>query len=120
MAKTESTHRGEFLVSEANGQRSREQVTIESGQDLNAGHVLGQVSSSGEYKEYDPSNADGSETAVATAYDAVDATSGAKDAVIVSRDAEIDAAQLTWFSGATDAEKETGKDELANEGIIAR
>lgn len=118
---TEGKHRGEYLVSEANGWRSRASVTFESGQTLKPGHVLGQVTASGEYKEYNPGNADGSETAVAIAYDHVDASGGATAAPITVRDAEVNAAELTWFDGASDAEKSTGLDELeANSGIVAR
>lgn len=40
---TEGKHAGEFLVSEASGFRSRETVTILSGQDVSAGDVLGKV-----------------------------------------------------------------------------
>ncbi|MDX2223601.1 MAG: head decoration protein [Rhodospirillaceae bacterium] len=40
---TETMHPGEFLISEAAGNRSREKVTVLSGQNLKAGHVLGAV-----------------------------------------------------------------------------
>lgn len=40
---TEGMHRGEFLVSEANGMRSREIVTIALGENLAAGAVLGKL-----------------------------------------------------------------------------
>lgn len=208
----EGRHAAEFLVSEANGHRSRETVTIENGQDLEAGHVLGRVvagstsatadsgntgdgtigsistlagakegdyvvtfiepatdagefqvedpdgenvgtgtvgsqfsgggiqftisdgatdfvagdqftitvSGSGEYKEYDPTATDGSGTAVAILYDAVDATGGAEEAAIIAREAEVDENALTWFSGATTGQKDTGKAELAERGIITR
>jgi hypothetical protein len=210
--KTEETHRGEFLVSEANGGRSREKVTIESGQNLVAGAVLGEVvggsisasadggntgdgtigslsvqsgaqggdyivtivepgtdageftvedpdgenvgtgtvgsqftgggiqftlsdgttdfvagdrftitvSGSGEYKEYDPTATDGSSTAIAVLYGPADASAAATDGTIITRDAEIDEAQLTWFDGATASQKTTGKAELAERGIITR
>lgn len=39
----ETTHAGEFILSEANGNRSREEVTILTGQDLVAGTVLGKI-----------------------------------------------------------------------------
>lgn len=118
---TEDQHRGEFLVSEANGYRSRESVTVESGQTLKPGHVLGQVSASSEYKEYNPSNADGSETAVAVCYDHVDASGGATAAPIVARDAEVNDAELVWFDGASDSQKTAGLNELAAQsGIVAR
>ena len=40
---TEGQHKAEFLVSEAEGTISRETVTIASGQNLKAGHVLGKI-----------------------------------------------------------------------------
>ena len=43
VAKTEGTHAGEHVVSEANGGRSRETVTVLSGQSLAAGQVLGRI-----------------------------------------------------------------------------
>ncbi|MDD3028834.1 MAG: head decoration protein [Alphaproteobacteria bacterium] len=41
---TEGQHKAEFLVSEANGTASRDVVAILAGQNLKAGHVLGQIS----------------------------------------------------------------------------
>jgi hypothetical protein len=41
---TEGRRTAEYIVSEDNGSRSREQVTLLSGQVVKAGHVLGQVS----------------------------------------------------------------------------
>lgn len=43
MAKTETKHAGEFIVSEAPGSRSRDEVTILSGQVVGAGDVVGKV-----------------------------------------------------------------------------
>lgn len=40
---TESMHAGEFIVSEANGTRARETATLITGQDLEAGTVLGRI-----------------------------------------------------------------------------
>lgn len=213
MALTEGQHTAEFLVSEANGARSREVVTIVSGQTIKAGHVLGKITvgagssapfagntgdgamgaitvsagakpgayklviiepgtnvgkftvedpdgviigtgtvaaafsagglaftladgsadfiagdgftitvaaGSGKYKEYNPSNADGSQTAVAIAFDNVDASGGDKSAVVIFRDAEITSAELIWFSGASGGQKTTGLAQLALQGIIGR
>jgi hypothetical protein len=44
MALTETTHAGEFILSEAPGSRSRDNVVVLSGQDLEAGAVVGRVS----------------------------------------------------------------------------
>ncbi|WP_435102350.1 head decoration protein [Arhodomonas sp. AD133] len=118
--KTEGMHRGEFLVSEANGSRSRETVTIASGQVLEAGAVLGKVTASGEYTAYAPGATDGSEAAAAVLYDAVDTGEGTKEAVVVARDAEVNATELVWPSGATQTHIDNGTANLAANGIIAR
>lgn len=117
---TEARHTAEFMVSEANGYRSREQITIASGQTLEAGAVLGQITASGEYTEYNPANVDGSETAVAICYAPTDASAAAKQATIIARDAEVAAAALTWFAGATAPQIAAGTAELEAVGIIAR
>lgn len=213
---TEPAHAGEFILHEANGCRSREAVTVASGQNLVAGAVLGKISidttsitvaadagntgngtltkadpafaagvkvgvyrvtcvepgtdvgtfvvedpdgieigiatvgvafddvlkftiadgatdfvagdvftltvgaGAGTYAEYDPTAADGSQTAVAVLFDAVDASSEALAGVIVARDAEVTAAELTWFTGASSGQITTGTAELALQGIIAR
>lgn len=117
---SEGQHTGEFIVSEANGSRSREVVTLLAGSNLKAGAALGKITASGKYCEYNPSNSDGSQTAVAVLYDNVDATSADKEAVIVARDAEVNKAELQWFSGASDGQKTTGLGQLALVGIIGR
>lgn len=117
---TEGRHAAEFLVSEANGHRSRETVTIASGLTLEAGAVLGQVSASSEYTEYTPGATDGSEAAAAVLYDNVDTTDGAKEAVVVARDAEVAGAALVWPGGATQTHIDNGTANLASKGIIAR
>lgn len=43
MALNETTHAGGFILSEANGNRSREGAKLNSGQDLAAGTVVGQL-----------------------------------------------------------------------------
>jgi hypothetical protein len=43
MSLTETTHAGGFILSEANGNRSRENGTLNSGEDLQAGTVLGRL-----------------------------------------------------------------------------
>ena len=71
---TEGRYAGEFIVSEGNGKISRETVTVLSGQNLQAGAVLGKVTASGKYKALDPAAADGSQIATVILYDAVNAS----------------------------------------------
>lgn len=74
----------------------------------------------GQVKEYNPANTDGSGTPFGVLWDAVDASSAAAWGAAVVRDAEINAAELEWFSGATTAQKTTALATLAVAGLIAR
>lgn len=211
---TEGKHAAEFLVSEAAGSRSRERITVLSGETLVAGAVLGKVTvgaatpaafagnaantgtiasvtlgagakagvykvviiepatnagkftvedpdgitigtgtvgvefagggltftvadgatdfsagegftitvaaGSGKYREYDPVNTDGSQTAAAVLFAAVDAATADRPGVAIVRDAEVNAAELSWFTNATTDQKAAGLAQLAVAGIIGR
>jgi len=72
---TEGRHPGEFLMTEANGQRSRDSITIASGAGIIApGTVLGKITASGKYLASAAGATDGSQTAVAIALYGCDAT----------------------------------------------
>lgn len=118
-SKTETVHDGEFLISEANGHQSREEVTVVSGQNLVGGAVVGKITASGKYKIYDNAAVDGSEVAAAVLFGAVDASGGDKKGVIIERDAEVNADLLNW--GANDATGKTaGIADLLTKGIKVR
>ncbi len=74
----------------------------------------------GKYKEYNPANTDGSQTAVAILYDDVDATSGDQTGVIIARQAEVNAGELVWFASADADQKAAGLEQLKIHDIIAR
>ena len=101
---TETRKAGEFLISEGNGNISREEVTVVSGQDLVAGELVGKVTASGKYATYDNGAADGTETAAGIIYADCDATGGDTLAAIVVRDAEVSSNTLTGSdaNGVTD------------------
>lgn len=116
-----------YLVSEANGTRSREVVTIAQGQNLLPGAVLGKVTATGKYVAVDPANGsgeggtpDGSQTAVAVLFAAVDTAAAEKPGVITARDAEVDAHALAWPAGTTEPQKTAALAQLAAVGIVAR
>ena len=117
---TEGRHAAEHLLSEATGTRARDVVTLITGQNLGAGTVLGKITASGKYTILAPAASDGSQNAAAVLFDAVDATSADKAAVINSRDCEVAAARLTWPGGATTAQKNAALAQLAALGIVAR
>lgn len=125
---TEGRYAAEFLMSEANGMRSRETVTIVSGAGVIApGTVLGKYTSgtnSGKYSPAPNAAADpdvGNQTAVAVALYGCDATSAAATCVVVARDAEVNRNMLTYASSVDDATKKATKaTQLAAVGIIVR
>ena len=61
--------------------------------------MLGQVTIGGKYKALDPASMDGSQTAAAVLYDAVDASAGDAESVAILRLAEVHADELVWPDG---------------------
>ena len=114
---TETNHAGEFLLSQANGDRSFEKVVLAAGNNLQAGTVLGKITASGKYSPYNDANIDGTETAAAILYDNVDTsvsgTNADTDVAVVSRDATVAADSLVGSDVA-------GVTDLAAIGIIVR
>jgi len=116
---TEGVHPAEFILSEANGYRSREMVRLAVGEDLEAGTVLGRVTASGEYVQWNPGAEppDGSETADAILYGHAHNPDSGQRVAIVARDAEVDGAKLIWPEGA---DVEAGIADLAEQNILVR
>ena len=123
-AKTENLpHAGGYIISELNT-FSRETVTINQGQNLRAGAVLGRLTASpnaGQYKAYDNAAGDGSETAVAILYDDCDATDGDKEAVAHIRGPmEVREISLVFAADQDAAAQTAAIADLANIDIITR
>lgn len=88
---TEGRHAGEALISEAPGHRSRENVTVLSGENLAACEVIGRVLTGG--------------AAVATAFAGNAGSEGAMGAITVTGPAKIGTYRLTIIEPATNAGK---------------
>ena len=115
---TEGTHTAEHLLEEANPKRSREQGTLASGK-----HVPGTVlalNADGDYVQLAPAANDGTETAVAVLYTAVDASTAPQPCVVHARDCTVQGAMLTWPAPATDPQIAAGIESLAALHIITR
>ncbi|TWG90330.1 bacteriophage lambda head decoration protein D [Mesorhizobium sp. J18] len=109
-----------FLVSEANGMyRSREEGTVAAGTapGLLAGTILGKLTAGGNYVQYNPAGADGSQTIAGILFEAA---VGTVKRTIVVRDCEVNGAHLIYQAGADDAAKATANAALAALGIIVR
>lgn len=119
MSISEGRHAGEFILSEADGQRSRDNVTIVSGQDLGPGAVLGKITASSKYAAVNQGASDGSQTVAGILIGACDATGGDVEAAIINTDAEVNGECLDWGSESA-AEQTTGIAELLTLGIKVR
>lgn len=126
MVETMNKGTAAFLVSEANGHRSRETATVTVAaadvtafpNGIPAGLVLGQVTASGKYARVDSGAADGTETAAAVLYEPIaNPAAGDYTRVAIVRDAEVAASKCT-FSAPANETAETA--DLATVGIIAR
>ena len=98
--KTEPLHTGGFIVSEANGNRSREVATVVSGQNLGVGEVV-QLDANGKLTAADGiPNSDDAEldtAVVGIMHAAIDASAGdIVNAVYIARDAEVNDADITY------------------------
>jgi len=114
--KTEGNHTGEFLLSEGNGNISREQVTVAQGATaIRSGTVMGKITASGKYIAYVDAAVDGSGVAAGILFADLPAQTGSVDhkAAIIARSAEVIASKIV----GSDANAVT---ELAALGIIQR
>jgi len=115
--KTEGTHAGGFIVSEANGTLSREKITVRQGQVLVAGQVIAK-DGNGKYGLYD--NDATNNAAAGILFDNVDATLGDVAAVGILRNAEVNANELVWGSVNDAGDITAGVADLLALGIILR
>jgi hypothetical protein len=114
MALNEGKHTGEFLLSEANGTRSREQVVISStAAAMVAGTLVGRITATGEYAAYNDAASDGTEVARGILYTNVADSTADQKAVIIARDAEVIGSELTGSNA-------NGVADLLAIGIIVR
>ena len=111
--KKEPMHAGEFLLSEGAGNISREAINVAAGSALNAGQVLGLVTSSGEFAPYVPTAEDGSQHAVAILFGPLGESDIVRRGRAVVRLAEVSEAHLTGL----DLE---GEKSLAEHFVIVR
>lgn len=118
MALTQGYQPYEFLLSEASGNRSRDQAvaTTTAGVALPSGTVMGKVTATGKLVKYVDTNTDGSQTAVAVLCTPMDGVVGDQKVTVINTDAEVFGAVLNGGTGV-DA---NGKADLALLNIKVR
>ncbi|MCG2662867.1 head decoration protein [Brevundimonas sp.] len=111
---------GHFILSEANGYRSRQRMTVGLAQTLLAGQVLGKLTTGGDYVKLAPAASDGSQTVAGIAFDDYVTTTEKVDGVSFERDGEVTLDKLVWPAGITDVQKTAAVAALAAKGVLAR
>jgi len=120
---TEGRHTADFIMSEANGHRSRAAGHIAAGNTVTPGMVLklGTAATSDEIGIYTQLLAATGNAAVAIAIYAAAPVSGDDvDIALLVRDAEVNGKMLTWPTAITLTEKAAAITALAALGIIIR
>lgn len=116
----ETAHPAEFIVSEANGRRSRDVVTVAAAADLPPGTVVGRITASGKVVRLAPAADNGSEDAYGVLlYPAAAASADDKVTAIV-RDAELNGTMLAWPAGISGPDKAAAIAALEARGLIVR
>lgn len=111
---------GAFLVSEANDYRSRDEITIASGQGkLPPGTVLALNAATGKYGAWISGDATYG-TASALLFQAVDATSADVKATGITRDAEAKKFLVAFAGAPNAAQKLAAYGQLQSKGIVVR
>ena len=117
--KTEQTRAGEFLLSEAESDRSRTQVTLTGGT-YKAGTVVGMLTADGKYTDLKTSGTDGNQNAAGVLYADVDASTEDAEGVVIDLDAQVIDELLVWPDGINDAKKTAAVKTLLAKGIKVR
>lgn len=119
---TDRARTGAYIVSEANGARSRALAVLAEGNDLEAGTVVAEVSE--DVYTALQAGGDGDEEAAsvpaAILYDNVNALEDDVRAVFSVRDMEANGHELKWPEGFGDAEIAEAEKVLADKGIVVR
>lgn len=119
---TEKHHAGGFLITEADGHYSRDNVTLDAGVGvaLEPGTVLGKITATGKYTPYDNSAGDGSQAAAAILYGAAPNTGADQTVCVIVRVAEVNGKELVWLDGSPPIDVTAGTADLKAIGIIVR
>ena len=122
MSIEENNRLGDLLKYEADKNYCREVMTVASGQNLKMGTVVGIKTATDEIKivSIDDEETDGSDLAFGVLLEDTDATSSAKKALVIARDAILASDYVVFPADSTaDQEKKITKD-LEKRGIVIR
>lgn len=112
----------DFVIAEANGTMSREQILLYRGARIEAGTVLGKRTADGLWAPLNVAAADGTQTAAGILRDARDALAGAdtRRAVAIVRNADVNGKKLIWPAGITVNQRKTAEGQLGSTAVLVR
>ena len=122
MSIEENNRLGDLLKYEADKNYCREVMTVASGQNLKMGAVVGVKSATDEIKIVSISDeeTDGSDSAFGVLLEDVDATSAAKKALVIARDAILASDYIVFPADSTSDQKKKITRDLEKRGIVIR
>ena len=122
MSMEENNRLGDLLKYEADKNYCREVMTVASGQNLKMGAVVGIKSATDEIKIVSISDeeTDGSDSAFGVLLEDVDATSAAKKALVIARDAILASDYVVFPADSTADQKKKIIKDLEKRGIVIR
>ena len=114
-----------FIVSESEGYRSRDDVTVTVPADTTyaAGTILGKITATDKFVRHAATAVDGSEVEAGILYETLANTTGSavdSESVSFARDAEVNGSELTYEAGADATQITTSDAALKALGIIVR
>lgn len=112
----------EFIISEANEQRSRGQQVL-AADPVNVrlpGTVLGKLTANGQLVPYNPAGADGSQNFEAILFARQEASATTTRVTTVERDCEVNGRKLVYVNTLTAPQKATFEAAASAKGVIVR
>lgn len=120
MIITEGANLADLLKYEAPNLYSREEVTVEAGQNLKLGTVVGRVSATDQIKQFNPTAEDGSQKAIGVLLQNVDASEKTEMAIMAAREVLVAKKYVIWPSEITEEQKKSATENLYDRGIVLR
>ena len=122
MERIEHPRSLDSVLSEEYGHSSRKTVTFASGQEVQAGTVLGQLTEGGSYLPLNlvEGTTDGSERASAILLYRTGPSDTDRQCVVLDRDCAVKGSALRWPLGMTASDHFAAVSQLATRGILVR
>lgn len=116
-----SQHRpGEFILSESNNNRSRDNAIVLAGNVVRSGQPCGKVTASGKIVPLNPAGTNGSEDFYGVPVFDYDATAGDLMGAFITNDAELIGDGIAWPEGISPTDKAAAVAQMLDKGIKIR